>query len=165
MNKSIHMFVVFLVFATLAAACGSAVQSTNEPSSVDQLGTVVASTMQALTPNSVDPSPAPGGNTPVPSLNLLPRSLHFINNDDAGIAQVFRLETDGETIQQITAEPVAVRSYDVSQVDGSVVYVANNQLLLINADGSGRHMLVDGGSIDENNPFVSTVSNPVFSPN
>jgi hypothetical protein len=52
--------------------------------------------------------------------------------------------------------------YDVSPVDGSVAYVANNQLLYINADGSERQVLVDGGAVDPNNPFISTISSPVF---
>jgi hypothetical protein len=46
-----------------------------------------------------------------------------------------------------------------------VVYVSNNQLLLINADGSGRRMLTDGGPIDPNNPFTTSLSSPAFSPN
>jgi hypothetical protein len=49
--------------------------------------------------------------------------------------------------------------------DGSVVYVANNQLLFINADGSGRRMLVDGGPVDPNQPFITSLTSPVFSPN
>ncbi|HKJ38816.1 MAG TPA: hypothetical protein VJ972_08575, partial [Anaerolineales bacterium] len=48
--------------------------------------------------------------------------------------------------------------------DGSVAYVSNNQLLWVDANGSGRRLLVDGGAVDEINPFVSTLSNPVFSP-
>jgi len=35
---------------------------------------------------------------------------------------------------------------------------------LINADGSDRRVLVDGGAVDPNNPFLSTISSPVFSP-
>jgi Tol biopolymer transport system component len=50
-------------------------------------------------------------------------------------------------------------------VDGSVVYVSNNQLLLINADGSGRRMLVDGGPVDPNSFYANGISSPVFSPN
>jgi hypothetical protein len=57
-----------------------------------------------------------------------------------------------------------VNDYDISRIDGSVAYVANNQLLLINADGSNRRVLVDGGAVDPNNPFISTISSPVFSP-
>jgi len=94
--------------------------------------------------------------------------LHFAlesTNDNAGIAQVFRLKTDGKTLEQVTSEPTAVDSYDVSQADGGVAYVAGNQLLLIDADGSGRRMLVDGGPVDVNNPFINSLGNPVFSPN
>jgi hypothetical protein len=36
---------------------------------------------------------------------------------------------------------------------------------LINSDGSDRRMLVDGGVMDENNPFQNAINNPVFSPN
>jgi len=91
--------------------------------------------------------------------------LYFVNNDDAGIAQVFRLETDGKTVKQLTFETSAVDSYDVSLADGSVAYVAGNQLLLIDADGSDRRVLLDGGAVDVNNPFATNVSKPVFSPN
>jgi hypothetical protein len=54
-----------------------------------------------------------------------------------------------------------VTDYDVSLADGSVAYVANNQLILVNADGSNRQVLLDGGSRDENNFWVTS---PVFSP-
>jgi hypothetical protein len=60
---------------------------------------------------------------------------------------------------------VDVSSYDVSKVDGSVAYVANNQMLLINANGSDRRVLVDGGAVDVNNPYLNNIVNPVFSPN
>jgi len=38
-------------------------------------------------------------------------------------------------------------------------------LLSVNADGSDRRVLVDGGAVDENNPFTSKLNRPVFSPN
>jgi hypothetical protein len=80
------------------------------------------------------------------------------------LIQVFRIETDGVTRRQITSERVSVNEYDVSRVDGSVAYVANNQLLLINVDGSNRRVIADGGEVDPNNPFINTISSPVFSP-
>jgi hypothetical protein len=95
---------------------------------------------------------------------LLPHSLYFLNKDGKGFEQVYRLETDGKTVRQITFEPSAVSSYDVSLVDGSVVYAANNQLLLIDAAGAGRHVLFEGGAVDPNNPIANSVSKPVFSP-
>jgi hypothetical protein len=122
--------------------------------------TIVAATFQALT------APAPATDSaPQPSTGLLPRALYFLNNDSANIAQVHRLEKDGKTVKQITFEPAPVENYDVSLKDGSVAYISNNQLYLVNEDGSARRVLVDGGALDENNPFVSLVSNPVFSPN
>jgi Tol biopolymer transport system component len=141
-------------------ACASpAGNGTDEPSSSDQVATIVASTMQALTPEM---SPEM---EPAPSADLLPHSLYYLGTDNAGLKQVFRIERDGVTQGQITFEPVNVDSYDVSPVDGSVAYVANNQMLWINADGSGRRVLLDGGALDINNPFLNKITNPVFSPN
>jgi Tol biopolymer transport system component len=70
---------------------------------------------------------------------------------------------DGATRNQVTAETVNVTDYDVSRIDGSVAYVVNNTLFYINADGSERRELVDGGPVDPNNPFVSALSSPIFS--
>jgi len=157
MQKKLYPWMAFLVLLVTALACASPLgNGGGQPSSSDQVATMVASTLQALTPVS------PGGETPVVSTGLLPHAMYFVNTDNAGIVQVFRLETDGKTIKQITLEPVAVGRYDVSLADGSVAYVANNQLLLINADGSGRRVLVDGGPVDPNNPIENSLHHLVF---
>lgn len=164
MNKHFRILIALLILAFSLSACGlpsgggdSPTSATEPPSSGDQVATVVASTMQALTPDSPNPpTPQPAG--------LLPHSLYFINNDNAGIAQVFRLDADGKTTTQVTFEPSAVGRYDVSRIDGSVVYVSNNQLLLSNADGSGRRVLVDGGPVDPDYRYAEGINNPTFSP-
>jgi hypothetical protein len=83
--------------------------------------------------------------------------------DNEAITQIFRLDADVTTPQQITSEDSDVSDYDVSPVDGAIAYITNNQLLYANADGSERRILVEGGAVDPNNPFISTVSSPVFS--
>src|SRR5574341_2439068 len=143
MNQRIRFFSAFLILGIAVLSCALppvGINGTQTPSS-DQVATVVASTLQALTPD------APG--------SLTPHTFYYRGTDSAGLTQVFRLERDGTTQRQITSEPVNVDDYDVSPVDGSIAYVANNQLLLVNADGSGRRTLVDGGPLDENNPFLS----------
>lgn len=160
MKKQFHPMIAFLILTLAIMACAIPALSNNGPTA-DQVSTVVALTMQALTPASdgaatpaTEPSPA----------GPLPHSLYFLNNDNIGVLQVFRLETDGKTLTQVTSEPSAVGAFDVSPVDGRVVYVINNQLILINADGSGRRVLVEGGPVDQNDPFVSSLFNPIFSP-
>ena len=96
--------------------------------------------------------------------SLLPHTFYYLGNDSTGLPQVFRLEKDGKTVKQITFEPMGVGRYDVSLMDGSVAYVVNNQLLLINSDGSGRRVLVEDGPVDPNNPIENSVHHPVFSP-
>jgi hypothetical protein len=173
MRKHFRPFIAFLILTIVTLACDLPIPSAptspsgatpTPPFSPEQVGTVVAMTLTALAPEGADPTATgpvvetPGGRT------LLPRSFYYLGIDSAGLLQVFRLERDGVTQRQITAEPVTVNDYDVSPVDGSVAYVANNQMLLVNADGSNRRMLVDGGPVDPNNPFISTISSPVFSP-
>lgn len=161
MQKKIYPLAAFLVLIATALACASPLGGSGQPPA-NQVATIVAGTLQALTPASTGGT-AVASATSAPA-GLLPHALYFANNDSASIVQVFRLAIDGKTITQLTTEKSAVRSYDVSLADGSVAYVANNQLLLINADGSGRRMLVDGGAIDPNDQFSTSVSNPVFSP-
>lgn len=157
MNSRFQLFTILII---AIAACNSPVGNDGtQPSSDDQVGTVVAMTLQAITPD-VGETPEPE----VPDDSLLPRTFYFLGTDAVGITQVFRLERDGKTQKQLTSEPANAGNYDVSPVDGSVAYVANNQLLLINADGSNRRLLVDGGAIDQNNPFLNAITNPVFSP-
>jgi len=157
MHKA-RILTAFLVLTAAILACASPfdVLPTSPPANVE---TIVALTFAALT------SPAPTVSAASSTPSLLPHSLYFLNNDGAGLLQVFRLAADGITLTQFTFEPSRVESFDVSPMDGSVAYVSNNQLLLINADGSGRRLLVDGGPVDENNPFLTSVSNPAWSPN
>ena len=156
MNKQFRILSVFLVLAMSMLACG--LPLSGAPStSPDAVSTVVALTMQALTPEG-------SVSTPETSAGILPHDLYFLGKDNAGLAQVFYLERDAKTQHQVTFEPSDVGNYDVSLVDGSVVYVANNQVLLVNEDGSNRRVLVDGGAVDPNDPIQNSISNPIFSP-
>ncbi|HLE04869.1 MAG TPA: hypothetical protein VI729_09715, partial [Anaerolineales bacterium] len=108
-------------------------------------------------PDSSARAPTSASAAPV---ELLPHSLYFLSNDDAGLSQLFLIGRDGETKSQLTSEPADVTDYDVSVADGSIAYVSSNQLMLVNADGLSRRVLADGG------PRESSfwITNPVFSP-
>lgn len=160
MKQKTRVFSILLALTLSALACTSPLGGGEAPSSPDQVATIVASTLQALTPDGSTEAP-PATEEPA---GLLPRSLYYLGNDGANLSQVFRMEADGVTARQLTFEPDSVGSYDISPLDGSVVYVANNQMILIQADGSGRRVLVDGGPIDENNPYQTSINSPVFSP-
>lgn len=157
--KSFRLIVMFVLFASLFAACTGPAPA---PQATPDVNAIVAQTLQALTgiPPVVATTPAS-----TPTSSLLPRSLYFLNADAAAHAQIFRLATDGTTLKQLTSEPADVAYYDVNQIDGRIVYVSNNQLLLINADGSGRQVLLDAGPMDENNPYLTNIQNAVWSPN
>ena len=171
MSKTFRPLIAFLALSIVILACALPIPSAppvgtpaqnsgtaTPPFSPDQVGTVVAMTLTGMAPGA-GATPGTDG-----SFGLLPHTLYYLGADSAGLTQVFKIERDGTTQHQITSESVNVGNYDVSPIDGSVAYVANNQLLRINADGSNRRPVVDGGVLDPNNPFISSVSNPVFSP-
>ena len=146
--------------ALLLTACAPQIA----PSTLVPLETAVALTLQAIaaaaTPApSETPAPLP---TAVP--DALPRDLFYRGKDAAGNWQIFRLDFDGHTVQQVTFEPLNVDAYGISPVDGSIAFVTNNQLYLVDAAGAGRRMLIDGGVVDLNNPWVNRLSAPVWSP-
>jgi Tol biopolymer transport system component len=96
--------------------------------------------------------PAPPADTPagvattvtLPSgAGVLPAPLLFLSNR-GGSDQIWRLDVDAVTLTQLTNEPAPVTRFDVSAADGRIAYVSNNDLLIANADGSGRTLLVNG---------------------
>ncbi len=158
-----------VLFAALAIGVALAACASPFPSPpLDQAATIVAQTMAAIPAATQQATPVPVQASPAPTATsapaLLPHSLYFLKNDKAGLLQIFRIAKDGKTLQQITYEPAAVDSFDVSPADGSVAYGSNNQLLLVDANGAGRRMLVDGGPINDNNRFTNSVGVPVWSP-
>ncbi len=167
MIKHTQLFTAFLALSAALLACVLPIPSVPQssgtatpPFSPDQVGTVVAMTLTGAAPVSTPgTNPSPDG-----AAGVLPHSFYYLSTDGAGLMQVFRIERDGTTQHQITSEPVSVGDYDVSSIDGSVAYVANNQLVWINADGSNRRVVVDAGPVDPNNPFITNISSPVFSP-
>ena len=169
MSKRVQPLIAFLFLTLAILSCDLPVPSVPQPTgaattappfSPDQVSTAVAMTLTAAVPQGGSPTiPAPGG-----SAGPLPHTFHYLAPDSAGVLQVFRIEKDGTTQRQMTSETVSITDYDVSLAEGSIAYVANNQLLMLNGDGSNRRMLVDGGTMDPNNPFMTNISSPVFSP-
>lgn len=163
MNKRFYPIIALLMLALAAMACALPGGGNQPAPTNNQVATLVASTLQALTPApDAESTSTPEPETPA---GLLPHTFYYLGTDNAGLTQVFRIEKDGKTQKQITSEPVNVSSYGVSPVDGSVAFVVNNQMVWIAADSSGRKVLVDGGTPDPNSAYLTNISNPVFSPN
>lgn len=143
MKKHFRSLVAFLVIALTILACSSSFE-------------VVGN----------QPPPSEPGNlqteevTNEPS-GLLPHPLYFLGRDSQSLTQIYRMERDGRTPTQLTFEPVSVLDYDVSLSDGSLVYEVDNQLILVNADGSNRRVLLEGALRSIVRGFYS----PIFSPN
>jgi hypothetical protein len=158
MSKKSRVFIALFLLLAVALACASPLGGTG-PAQPANLATVVAATIQALTA----PAPQSIATLPPGSSGLLPHPMYFLNNDGTGLVQVYRLEKDGKSVKQLTFEPIKVDGYDVSPQDGSIVYVTNNKLFTVNADGSNRSMIVDGGPVDPNDAFVKHINSPLWS--
>src|SRR5262245_42545353 len=126
MSKYFRSFFAFLTLSIAILACvlpipsappaGTPVQSRGTaipPFSPDQVGTVVAMTLTAMSPGT-GATPGTDG-----SASLLPHTFYYLGTDSAGLTQVFRIERDGTTQHQITSESVSVNDYDLSLSDGS----------------------------------------------
>jgi hypothetical protein len=157
MKKRVQPLAVLFILTVTLVACVSPITTDGaQPSSSNDVATMVAMTLRALAPQAASaPTVAPESPT-----ILLPQRLYFLSNDSQSILQVFRLEQDGRTKTQLTFEPARVWDYNVSPSDGSIAYEVNSQLVLVNADGSNRRTLVQGTPDPQGRGFY----NPVFSP-
>lgn len=90
---------------------------------------------------------------------LIPAPLYYISSDN----QIWRIETDGKTTTQVTFEPVPVEQFDVSRVNGSIVYVAGRTLYTADAFGSGRTERFTAPP-DPQYPDQPFAANPIWSP-
>ena len=93
----------------------------------------------------------------------LPAPLYFI--DDA-TGQIARLESDGATVTQITDEALPVTDFDISPVDGAIAFVADNQLVAVDAAGANRRTLFSAPPVDPaaDGAINQTVMAPRFAP-
>jgi Tol biopolymer transport system component len=157
MHKQVYL-AGLLVAASILACSLPAGGSTLEPTIPNPGSGLPTDTPSA--PPDESPTVAP---PEAPS--VLPTALYYLKNDSGGRLQIFRLDPDGVTTRQLTSEPVEIRMYDVSPLDGRLAYIVNNQLILMNADGSGRTVLVDGGLLESDLSYITnSLSHPRFSP-
>jgi WD40 repeat protein len=95
----------------------------------------------------------------------LPHTLYYLAQDEAGVYQVWHLERDGITQVQVTFELTKVKEYTVSPIDGRAAYIVENQVYIINPDGSGRTLLIDGGALESDlDHYINMVSGLSWSP-
>lgn len=104
---------------------------------------------QTILPTT-NPTYPPTG-TPTPTLTptlitldkTLPAPLYFINWAEGNQRQIWRLEPDGSSTTQITHEEYGVTDLDVAG-DGRLAYLSNNTLIVTDALGGQRKVLVQG---------------------
>lgn len=71
---------------------------------------------------------------------VLPAPLLYLHPE----GQIARLAQDGATEEFVTREVAPITDFDLSPIDGALVYVSGNDLIRTDALGGGRTVLVDG---------------------
>lgn len=146
----VKRFLFLLAIGAAALACS--LPSSNVPENVinpEMVSTGVAATQTAMAPESPDAIPE--------DANLLPRSLYFLSEAEGDGFQVWMIAASGSGAAKLTSEPDGVDEYAVSGADGRIAYITNNQLVVLNPDGVGRTVLVDGsGLIEESDAYYFT---------
>ncbi len=94
----------------------------------------------------------------------LPKSLYFISEMN-GAPQIYMMDAYGRNLVQITDEPAGVDDFDVSNVDGAIIYVADNQLILLEDNFRNKTILFKGAEPDNSNKYIWTekITHPVWS--
>lgn len=160
------LMLLFSLLLVLLVACQAptsqiGVTETSRPTSTT---TPVTETVEvpAETPSAVEPVTA----TPTPepeTAAALPAPLYYLNPNDH---QVWRVEPDGVTLTQISQEMAPVEQYDVNPISGSLVLLSNNSLILTDALGGDRRVIISGRFEEEAGVhwyLTDRITNPVWS--
>ena len=166
------MFRRYALAALIAAALACVVPGIPTPGGGEtELQTRVAATLTALAMSPATSAPptetAPPPVTATPEAPpILPFPLYFLA-DRTGSFQIWRVAVDGVTLTQITAEPGSVGWFDVSPADGTLAYVSGNELILADAEGGNRRVLVTGAPLapeQDESYWAQEISDPAWSP-
>jgi len=137
-KKTLRITAVLAAIILLITACNLPMQAATPQAAPAQ-------TTATSTANQPIPSPEPTQDSGLPS------ALYLLSKDQGGLHQVWRISQDRTVIEKLTAEPNTVDNFAVNPSSGKIAYITNNQIYLINADKSGRTLIVDGSGHDENN--------------
>jgi hypothetical protein len=137
---------LLLVLALAMSACGM-VEVEGEvlnPTELLELQTLPTATLSSDTLSDVDEKDHQS------SQGILPAPIIYLGVEDEAAApgsqDLWQLEVDGVTAQQITNVAMPITSFAVSPRDGAIAYTTfdQNDLVRIDADGTNRTVLVDG---------------------
>lgn len=138
---------MILILMGVLTACGSS--QAPQPAGPTPLPAEAAATPA---PSVAEPTPLPSATSaPVTEPTAeptetatasfpLPASLYLLSGPE-GNMQIWRIAEDGATTTQITDEASGVNEFDVSPVDGSLVYIAGEELVRSDGEGSNRQVL------------------------
>ena len=154
--------ILFLMVLVLVGCGDDALVPAAEPGAVEPTAAVPATAEEpapeaTLPPTTAEePAPQTGG--------VLPAPLYLLS-DASGSTQIWRIEADGVTTQQITEEPEPINEYAVSPDGDTVVYVIGNSLVRVNLQGE-RIVLFEAAPQDPNDPLAAygSLHSPRWSP-
>ena len=160
--------IIFILFTCMVLiGCTLPANNSGTGSASDALvATNVAGTQTALGAGTPQDTPILVQNTQDPD-TLLPHALYYLSSADGEKFQVWVLSRDGTTTSRVTAETGSVDEFAVSQADGRIAYITNNQLHVLNSTGEQHEILVDGSEANTETDeyfFTQKISGLSWSP-
>jgi len=89
---------------------------------------------------TLEPTPAPEES----SSPRLPMAVYFLARDTAQVEQVWRMDPDGTTLDQITSQAEGISAFDVTSSGRRLAYITGNQLVLQELNSGTTRVLVNG---------------------
>lgn len=153
-------FPLLMVIVLVLVACTTpADNSATQPSISDQVGTVVAATMQALSTSTPIPAPT---ETPIPRGEAFGEIAYTVCNkgdDSFNSCEIYRIHPDGSNPTRLTDNEVWDHSPSWAPDGSRMAFVTmrdgNFEIYVMNADGSDQINLTNNVSMD---------SEPAWSP-
>lgn len=164
---------IILLMALLLGGCNLPVKQTpqvEQPPAGTKTGPIAGvPTAEAVEPSAtiapVSPLPVPTQTARPAQPPLLPAPLYFLSAR-SGSSQIWRIEMNGGMAHQVTNMPDAVTDFDVSAVDGRLVYISGNNLFLAASDGSQSSLVIPGEPVADPESYDPTtmIVSPRWSP-
>ncbi|TAK13688.1 MAG: hypothetical protein EPO32_04625 [Anaerolineae bacterium] len=152
MNKPIPAIFSIIALSLAALACSIGSTASDSPTDPNAVATSVAATVQVELAGGIPTSSAPTVSPDDAAADLLPHAVYFLS-DTSGTMQLWRLERDSITLQQLTFEATPVDDFAISPVTEEIAYLTNNQIITIRIDGRERALIVDGGPVAETEQY------------
>jgi len=146
------IFAILLISALLLVSCDLLTSPDNSDDPISEvdaeatIAAIVSGTQTALAADDSGDLPDPTAAPTVPPTPEppLPQALVFLTREAGWTYKIAKFERDGATLTYLTTVPEEIKGFAINPFDGSIAYIANNNVYHMNGDGTGKYILIAG---------------------